>query len=219
MNVLKNHRKDSSGCWIWLGTINPTNGYGTHYFKRNGKATSTSAHRAVWTKLHGEPPRHIQVCHTCDVRLCVRPKHLFLGTGKENCIDRSRKGRSARQHFTERQAVEVFLSPLHGGRAAKQFGVDPDLIRKIRQRKLYAWATEGLVPSAREHHCIDKGRLTKLVVQSIFTSPLSGVAAAKKFKASTPEVAQIRSGKRYAYYTVGLVRGTRGNRKLLSAAA
>lgn len=33
------------------------------------------------------------ICHSCDVRTCVNPDHLFCGTTKENAQDMVRKGR------------------------------------------------------------------------------------------------------------------------------
>jgi hypothetical protein len=74
------------GCWIWTGAAAR---YGSMKFgKRAGKA-----HRFSWEAYKGEIPAGLEVCHTCDVTLCVNPDHLFLGTHLENMHDRDRKGR------------------------------------------------------------------------------------------------------------------------------
>jgi hypothetical protein len=74
-------------CWLWTGTTD-----------RQGRATfsmgtSWVAARVSWTLHHGTEPGPLQVCHTCDNPLCVRPDHLFLGTAKANTADRIAKGR------------------------------------------------------------------------------------------------------------------------------
>jgi hypothetical protein len=58
------------------------------------------AHVLVWEKLHGPVPTGMFICHTCDVRNCVNPEHLFLGTPKLNSEDMARKGRTVQvYHF------------------------------------------------------------------------------------------------------------------------
>ncbi len=71
-------------CWLWTGAQN-SYGYG-HLFKRHGKPSL--AHRIAWELTHGPIPSETPcVLHLCDVRLCVRPDHLFLGTKSENTRD------------------------------------------------------------------------------------------------------------------------------------
>ena len=75
------------GCWLWQKP--QPSGYGSCSFR----GRTMSAHRAAWIQAHGEIPNGIMVLHKCDVRNCVRPSHLFLGTGKDNMTDMWAKGR------------------------------------------------------------------------------------------------------------------------------
>src|SRR5574342_293975 len=53
------------------------------------------AHRLAWQFANGEPPADKMVLHTCDVRPCVNPAHLYLGTQRENMRDRAARGRTS----------------------------------------------------------------------------------------------------------------------------
>ncbi len=79
-------------CWIWQRSID-SGGYGMLNLgigKNNGKA-----HRFSWTRSNGQIPDDMCVLHRCDVRPCVRPDHLFIGSYFDNNRDRMLKGRSA----------------------------------------------------------------------------------------------------------------------------
>lgn len=79
-----------TGCWNWVGPFGP-NGYGQASF-RNKKYP---AHRLMYIIAKG-PPGALMVMHSCDVRSCVNPAHLSLGTCEENIHDALRKGRPHR---------------------------------------------------------------------------------------------------------------------------
>jgi hypothetical protein len=75
-----------TGCILWTG-CRTTNGYGGLNFRRR----HLQAHRASWIAHHGPIPKGLLVCHRCDVRTCINPDHLFLGTQKENMQDKVAK--------------------------------------------------------------------------------------------------------------------------------
>jgi hypothetical protein len=92
-----------TGCWLWTGSKN-LGGYGQ--FKWNS-TESESTHRASWRIFMGKIPENIQVLHRCDVRHCVNPNHLFLGTNDDNHLDKAIKKRAKNQH--SRSNMEVCL--------------------------------------------------------------------------------------------------------------
>src|SRR5689334_15866969 len=81
----------NTGCWLWLGPVRP-DGYGT--IGRGGRnGGMVPAHRASYEVHFGPPPKELCVCHRCDVKTCINPAHLWLGTKKDNTQDMMRKGR------------------------------------------------------------------------------------------------------------------------------
>ncbi len=78
-----------SGCWVWLGGL-WNSGYG-HLKLHLGK--ECSAHRVSYLGHIGSIPKGMCVLHKCDVKTCVNPAHLFLGTKQDNTLDMVKKGR------------------------------------------------------------------------------------------------------------------------------
>ncbi len=86
--------------------------------------------------------------HTCDNRRCVNPRHLFLGTKKDNAQDMKAKDRhlygerNTEAKLTEKQVLQIHRLYKAGGvstyQLADQFGVRQGTIWKIL--KGYRWA-------------------------------------------------------------------------------
>ena len=82
---------DQAGsCWLWDAACG-NHGYGV--LNRNNKVIS--AHRLSYELYYGLIPKGKHVLHTCDVRPCVNPDHLFLGSNSDNVADKVAKERHA----------------------------------------------------------------------------------------------------------------------------
>ncbi len=94
------HVTKSDGCWMWTGELT-NHGYGQmpRSFRRRGLfGGEIKAHRVAWLLANGPIPDGLLALHRCDTPACVRHDHLFLGTHKDNAVDRDRKGRSNAPH-------------------------------------------------------------------------------------------------------------------------
>jgi len=123
----------TDGCWLWQGDkwSRPEHGYGRIYVE--GKRVK--AHRVSWELYVGAIPPGQYVLHKCDVRLCVNPEHLFLGTKTDNAKDRDQKGRTApefQRKLTDKQVAEIRNDPRFCRVIATEFGVSLSLVAFIK---------------------------------------------------------------------------------------
>jgi hypothetical protein len=95
----------------------------------------------------GEIPNHLNVLHRCDVRTCVNPAHLFLGTNDDNMKDMAAKNRQGyvcgeRNHMAKLTADDIReirrLRPtMSMTELAKRFGITRGYVCGIMGRR--AW--------------------------------------------------------------------------------
>jgi hypothetical protein len=81
------------------------------------------------------------VCHKCDVRSCVNPDHLFLGTSQDNYADAAAKGRNTRgtkhgcARLTEEQVIAIRASSETQVDIARRYGVRQAHVSRILLRQ------------------------------------------------------------------------------------
>jgi hypothetical protein len=111
-------------CWPWLAGRFST-GYGQ--FKYYGK--STNAHRVAWELEYGNIPKDgygntMYVLHACDNAICCNPKHLFLGTARDNMRDKiakdranfSRRGKGRKGYYWREDRKKWVVQISNGGK-------------------------------------------------------------------------------------------------------
>ena len=74
-------------CWLWSGTMHHT-GYGVFQITIGGVRKQYRAHQVAHIIAGGTLPTGGQVLmHSCDVKICVNPKHISVGTVLQNNRD------------------------------------------------------------------------------------------------------------------------------------
>lgn len=119
-------------CWNWIGSSRPA-GYGV--ISKNGKQTSATH---VSLEINGTViPSGLWVLHKCDNPRCVNPKHLYVGTPKQNSKDAVLRNRFNRK-LTPEQALEIKKSSKEAVVLAREYGVSDGLIYAIRNGRKWA---------------------------------------------------------------------------------
>lgn len=84
------------GCWVWQGN-QAINGYGLTSYRSKTRIV----HRKMFEVANGVTlGRWEYACHSCDVRLCCNPAHLWKGTPLDNQVDSVMKRRNGEQQVT-----------------------------------------------------------------------------------------------------------------------
>ncbi len=134
----KVNRNGANGCWLWTGAIR-NDGYGAIHL---GERRMARAHRVSFMLAFGElPAAPLEVCHRCDVRACVNPAHLFLGTRKDNMADCKAKDRQVRgerngkSKLTDPEVIAIRTAAGTHKAIAQQFAISRSMVTFIRTNK------------------------------------------------------------------------------------
>jgi DNA-binding MarR family transcriptional regulator len=142
--LTKRENKKNDECWDWLAHKNH-HGYGVFGVKDK----TVLAHRFIFFVFNGSFDEKLLVCHTCDNRSCVNPKHLFLGTNIDNMRNMIERNRSLRgekapgSKLKEFQVIEIrerYANGETGASLAKEFNVDKSTITLIASGNSWGWA-------------------------------------------------------------------------------
>jgi hypothetical protein len=131
---------DRSGeCWLWTGGA-WNSGYGQFRLSgQKGQQKTIGAHQYSYQLAHGRMPDGLEVMHSCDTPLCVRPDHLRAGTHLQNVRDAAAKGhyrvpRPTRQKLTATQVQEIRSLVAAGElryRVADRYGITKAYVTRI----------------------------------------------------------------------------------------
>ena len=108
-----------------------------------GRINGEGAHRIAYIQNVGPIPKGMVVMHICDNPWCVNPKHLKLGTHKENMQDMVMKDRSTRgirnhtAKLTDNDVRYIRASNLSNYKIAEEFNVHHTTIAAIRRRQTW----------------------------------------------------------------------------------
>ena len=141
----KVNKNGPNGCWVWTAATKQA-GYGMIGFKTK----LCLAHRLSWELHNGPIPNGLCVLHKCDNPPCVNPNHLFLGSRKDNNLDKIKKGRSpnlkgsnsGRAVLIESQILEIrelLKTDLTQQEIGNLYGVSRSTIKEIKCGSNWGW--------------------------------------------------------------------------------
>lgn len=193
---LRDITPDENGCWLWPGGIE-SNGYGRA--KHDGKVWWV--HRLSYVHHHGPIREGALVCHHCDVRHCVNPEHLFLGTPADNTADMVSKGRhrvgerAPNAKLTEADVLAIRADTRGLEAIAAAYGVSGPTVSEIKKRRTWKHL-DPASPGSQDH---GNARLTPAQVRAIRADPRVQRLIAAEHGISASVVSEIKARKAWKH--------------------
>lgn len=123
-------------CWLWM-KARDTGGYGVAGVMGERNRIER-VHRWSYEFFVGPVPDGLNVLHRCDVRNCLNPDHLFVGTHGMNSVDMATKGRGMAS-LTPDEVRAIRSSSDRQVDLAARYGVSQACISSVKTGKTYGW--------------------------------------------------------------------------------
>lgn len=184
-----------NSCWLWKPNVTK-GGYGNIV---NG-GQSRVAHRYSYELNIGPIPFGMLVCHKCDVRHCVRPDHLFLGTAKDNALDCAIKNRTNKSILTNEMVVDILADTRTNKVIAADYGVNSTTICNIKNNNIWKHIEGERTPiGTLKGELNPAAKLDSEQVIAIRKDPRKLLFIAQEYGISESVVSSIKNGKTWKH--------------------
>ncbi len=205
MNTFFDKVEKTETCWLWLGRLTE-DGYG---LTRKAPFKTRLAHRISFM-LHKHDPGKLLVLHTCHVRNCVNPEHLYAGTQVDNMEDMVRADRQARGAAIPitklyASAVAEIRDPkkISAHVLAEKYGVTKRTVWAVRSDPQHSWgyAAKALPKEKAKGSRVSTAKLSESDVvrikQLLKTEPDQVIA--EMFGVKRAAISKIRNGRNWKH--------------------
>ena len=116
---------DSTVCWPWIGATGGK--HGRPYIRYEGKVRT--AYSVVYELTTGDIVGTRLIRHKCDNPICCNPKHLEIGTQKDNMRDMKERERHGIPKIVKNAWLKLYSDGVTYQTIAERYGVSATAVR------------------------------------------------------------------------------------------
>lgn len=205
----KVRKRGPEECWLWTASRTGA-GYGQIWTSmvKGVRGRRLDAHRCSWELHYGKIEEGFHVLHKCDVKLCVNPSHLYLGTNSNNMQDaliRGQKPHGSKCSFAKLTSdqVQIARDKWNAGKAQQAIADELGVSVATIQRAVSGGAYKNVpfsIPHRKGHRNLHR-KLSEETVKAIRTSSreFSNKRLAEMYQIGITTVHYIRTGEPWAH--------------------
>lgn len=130
-HFIKQNSEQTNSCWLWKKCL-LSNGYvGISNQTIAKEFNALTGHQLSYIVFKGDYNRNLYVLHKCNIKHCVNPDHLYLGTCRDNALDSLKAGTHNKVKLTQEQVKSIRLSTKTVKELATEYKISETNIRTI----------------------------------------------------------------------------------------